>query len=386
MPYLIDENFESGLLPSGVVVAGSGSVNWAATTSPAPLDGSFSMEMQPSSSSQVLYADWALGGSHSVVGCYFLINASSFQSTTTNQVFVIGDGIGGDFVQLEISNNSARFSIIDGTERDNAPSDLVGLTTYHLWLDYTVSGAGQSDGVASLYYSTDGVKPASPQATITGLASEALVDKVSHWDRNRGTIPTYRDNFKVADAFLGDNGALPAQDVAFVGAIANQTGTESSPFSWSSSGYSFTNATGYALNGDISSLAGLSFNTSSGVVEGTPTANGTISGLTITGTGTANPDTSNTFDITISAAATVKITDTISSTNPSDLGTPIANTAMTVSCWNTGDDSHIVEQFTTNAQGVMNLIDAGLTAGNWVVTVRETASGTVLGVQEYTVS
>ena len=89
-------------------------------------------------------------------------------------------------------------------------------------------------------------------------------------------------------------------DVTFSGTIPGQSGLTNSPFVWDGSGYTFNDATSYTLNGAGSLPAGLSFNSLTGEITGTPTAEASILNfLSITGNGTALGATSNQFDLVI---------------------------------------------------------------------------------------
>lgn len=104
-------------------------------------------------------------------------------------------------------------------------------------------------------------------------------------------------------------------DVIFSGTIPTQTGTQDSVFVWDAGTSNFTNATAFNLaTGTLQ--AGITLNTVTGELEGTPTGFGTDSGLSIQGTGTALPATSNLFDLVISPLDVV-----FSGTIPNQTGT-----------------------------------------------------------------
>lgn len=112
---------------------------------------------------------------------------------------------------------------------------------------------------------------------------------------------------KIAFATGGDTATFSAPSstpVAFSGSVSNQTGTEGTAFSLNLSTYFSGTETPFAYSVQAGTLpAGLSLNSSTGVISGTPTTAGVSSGIVIRATD-ATPDTadSNSFSITINAA------------------------------------------------------------------------------------
>lgn len=101
---------------------------------------------------------------------------------------------------------------------------------------------------------------------------------------------------------LVESGA--ATPVSFSGSVASQTGTEGAAFSLNLSTYFSGTETPFAYSVQAGTLpAGLSLNSSTGVISGTPTTAGVSSGIVIRATD-ATPDTAdtNSFSITINAA------------------------------------------------------------------------------------
>lgn len=89
----------------------------------------------------------------------------------------------------------------------------------------------------------------------------------------------------------------PPEPPVFDGTIPNRSFVVSVAIaSWNLSTY-FTGATSYSSAGTLPT--GLTLNSSTGILSGTPTATGTYSGITITGINDDGTDTSNAFTITI---------------------------------------------------------------------------------------
>lgn len=121
-----------------------------------------------------------------------------------------------------------------------------------------------------------------------------------------------------------EGGDLPASGtpVSFSGTIPTQSATEGTPFSVDLSTYFSGSETPFTYSVQSGALpTGLTLNSSTGVISGTPTTAGTASGIVIratdTGAGTAD---SNGFSITVAAAsdgaldATEQATDTFEAT------------------------------------------------------------------------
>lgn len=99
-----------------------------------------------------------------------------------------------------------------------------------------------------------------------------------------------------------------AASVSFSGTVGNQTATAGTAFNLNLSSFfagSLTPFTYSLVAGDLTGT-GLSLNTSTGVISGTPTASATLTGLQVRATDTdSNTAQTNTFSITVSAAPQV---------------------------------------------------------------------------------
>lgn len=97
--------------------------------------------------------------------------------------------------------------INDGTI-ETAGSSLSTGTNYHTWTEY-VKGTG-ANGILRFYFSTDGVKPGSPDIAITNSALTAQAAKLflGSWDTGAGDLVF--DDVKISrTTAFGDNGTLP---------------------------------------------------------------------------------------------------------------------------------------------------------------------------------
>ena len=206
--------FEDGLEPAGMVVSGSGTINFDSTTPPAPLAGTFSMNMAATSSATPLDATTALGVSTPTLCTYMLFNAAVLPATSGNTAIItFFDTIGGQCCGLTLSGSTNRFTLTaTGGTSANGPANLIGGTTYHIWVEFTKSGAGLADALTKLYYSTDGIKPASPTVQVVNGTVENDVETFMMSARNRGYLPEYRDNIRGGNIAYGDNGTLPSTE------------------------------------------------------------------------------------------------------------------------------------------------------------------------------
>lgn len=96
----------------------------------------------------------------------------------------------------------------------------------------------------------------------------------------------------------GGGGSAPV----FSGTIANIDATESVAISSLDTSTYFSNTpTSYAITGTLPT--GLSFDTGTGILSGTPTLVGSFAGIYVTATNASGSASSNTFTITVASAA-----------------------------------------------------------------------------------
>lgn len=150
--YLIEDNLEyldaSAATTGGWVQAGT--PTWAYATAPAPLQGSYSLQINAS-------ADAATHSftAQSDVWAYYLFSTSNAANTSMRVYFLDA----ADAAQAEASANSAtywRANSGGGTNANSTVGDVVTDTKYHIWLHY-VKGTG-ANAILEIYASTDGIK------------------------------------------------------------------------------------------------------------------------------------------------------------------------------------------------------------------------------------
>lgn len=137
----------------------------------------------------------------------------------------------------------------------------------------------------------------------TGLA---LADAVKATAGDTGDLYVTASSNNAQPMIAAAFAVVGSTPVSFSGSVANQTGTEGTAFSLDLSTYFSGSETPFAYSVQAGTLpAGLSLNSSTGVISGTPTTAGVSSGIVIRATD-ATPDTADTngFSITINAANT----------------------------------------------------------------------------------
>lgn len=110
--------------------------------------------------------------------------------------FFADSGLGNNY--LSFSGGKARIRL--GGSISAGPSTFPLDTKMHVWYRFQ-PGSGTAN--ADLYYSTDGVRPASPQASVTGATYTTEADR-PYW-HNRSTYAIYFDRIIINSTAIGDN-------------------------------------------------------------------------------------------------------------------------------------------------------------------------------------
>ncbi len=188
--YLLEQDFETGAIPSGWATV-SGSPNYNYATSPAPLVGTYSLGIDGTDSTRGPFA------SQSDVWVYQIVNWSS--NANAPFVLTLQNASSSPVVRVRIGTNKWRLS--HGTTISDDTGTATAGTTYHLWLHY-VAGSG-ANGVAELYVSTNSTKPGSPTVSIPNGQATTSADR---WfsDFAASTVIVY-DKVRVAATEIGSN-------------------------------------------------------------------------------------------------------------------------------------------------------------------------------------
>jgi len=168
---------------------------WGYNTSPAPLQGSYSLAINSSSDSVT-----KTFASSSTVYCYFLINLTAF--TANQQCFYLLDSLDAQVaaVMFRFATQDAR--CFNGTTNATSSSGLIlADTTYHVWVDYTV-GSG-ANGITNVYVSTTGIK-GSAIATVSNGNATTNAEKI-RFGLPGGIGTDIIDKVRVSLSPIGDN-------------------------------------------------------------------------------------------------------------------------------------------------------------------------------------
>ncbi len=231
---------------------------------------------------------------------------ANFTGTSNNVIYTIVVKIvaGGSFTRLELWRNTAG--------RVGTAADVVG--------------SAQNTGAGSPYNSAF--------INCQNSVAYTLLD-FAYWDRELtdAECATVADDIRTA---LAPPATAP---VSFNGTVSNQSATVGTAFNLSLASFYTGNQTPFAYSLVAGSLTGtgLSLNTSTGVISGTPSTDGTISGLQVRATDAANNTAdSNTFSITVAAAASNTITATYTVQRPT-FAAAVTNTAPAVASFTLTD-------------------------------------------------
>ena len=149
---------------------------------------------------------------------YFQVRYSAFAPFK----FVVDwlDAGSSSIARVVTDDSPNRLQIVHGGVSASGTTVITAGVTYHVWVEWT-RGTG-ADGTMKLFVSTDGVKPGSPEASITtGTGNSALAKfDIGPFD-GAGTTDVVYDNVLLDDVVIGSNpgGNGPPS----ISDIANQT-------------------------------------------------------------------------------------------------------------------------------------------------------------------
>jgi len=354
-----------GQPPTGVTVAYNGGghtlADWQIVDSPTASGGKALKLMSSVSKLRMLWVDGVSStGRVDVRARIYGVGPAQ----TLSPIFLAGKSTGSGAVCYGPYINSTRYGILrkytptaaDFVAINGSGNNL--LTSGNVWLGfrYTYDPAasprhsikvwreGFTTEESPTLYKTSDLHDAAIDGDRIGFGSQTIdTGSLLDWI----TIGTDGDDADVAPT----GGATTP--VAFSGSVSNQTGTEGVVFSLSLSTYFSGTETPFAYSVQAGTLpAGLSLNSSTGVISGTPTTAGVSSGIVIRATDTTpNTADTNSFSITINAAG--------DATPPTLTGavtfTSVTQTSYTAN-WPAGSDNVAVTGYE---------YQIGSTAGAW---------------------
>lgn len=168
--YLFSEDFESGNT-QWTKASGTATGNFAYATSPAPLVGSYSLLLDESSGSELLYRNTTNWTAAAATYAYAQVNITTIGTVASTDVRrLLGFRDGGTTnicaAGLRTSSSTIYWAVqAAGATAYTSITPSAG-TTYHLWLEY-VEGSGT--GSCSLYVATSATKPGSASAARSNL-------------------------------------------------------------------------------------------------------------------------------------------------------------------------------------------------------------------------
>jgi len=219
----------------------------------------------------------------------------------------------------------------------------------------SVSDEDGADPIVAKALSTDAFRLLDNDATDAVVASSYAFD-ADGWDFTLSTNPGVAPR---GWGFAFSSGGASPTPVAFSGTVPTLDGTEDSAFSEDLSSYFSGTETPFAYSLQSGTLpAGLSLNTSTGVISGTPTTAGTATGLVVRATDdSANTADSNSFSIDIAAAVTV--VKGVQATLYDGETAQASITGITAMWWDasppTGNPVFTTASASTDASGVLEL-------------------------------
>ncbi len=232
MSNVLNEQFEGVGLPSGWTVATgvAGAITDPSNTENI-LSGLKSLKIF-SPSVAINYAQSPLLAL-APVDFFFLVNIPIYPMSSNMDLVLFLDSELNMVLRIQVSNAVARFRFNHGDTSVNTAADLVGGTTYAIWVDYTKATSDiAADGIANLYYSADPLTKGTAKATITTGTSTADISYMRFNTQNRPLNPeipqgtVWFDNIQ-AETVIGDAG-MPEPvvvDIAIPGLIASPLGS-----------------------------------------------------------------------------------------------------------------------------------------------------------------
>jgi hypothetical protein len=233
---------------------------------------------------------------HAVLIFNAALSESDWDSLRDDWFTVLLESAGGGDPTL----SSASFTATSDTAGDlTVTTDVAAGTLYAVLTtsattpsDAQIAAGQDHTGAAAAWDGND----ASPTAGANSFSATGLTASTEYW-------PHFFHDTGAGDTITGtsDTTDASAVPISFSGTIPTLNGTEGSAFSEDLSSYFSGTETPFAYTVQSGTLpAGLTLNSGTGVISGTPTTAGTSSGIVVRGTD-ATPDTadSNSFSIVI---------------------------------------------------------------------------------------
>jgi hypothetical protein len=159
MAFIINENFTTGSNPAGWFAGNTG--NYAYSTSPAPLEGSFSLSPSTSASTFDLYSQ--VGTEVSPSWGHFLLNYPSLPASFNTLFSLKNDAFSAMFTFAVVSDGSWILTDGDGSAVfiQSAAGVFQAATTYHCFWRYKKS-TGSNNGELEFWFNTANDRAGTP--------------------------------------------------------------------------------------------------------------------------------------------------------------------------------------------------------------------------------
>lgn len=201
--YLASEDFENATgYDLTWTEAGTGTLDEDYTTAPAPLVGSQSFRTVLSAQTGTSTHTWAAGAQSTVYGYCIVHRVSNAGSEN-----IIGFRSSGSLRMGIVFTGAGAVRVTHGTANDTTTTTYATGTTVHIWFRYT-QGSG-ADGVAELWTSTNGTKPASSgdstYANVTTGTSTTTVNQIVIGPTTSSSQEMIFDKIRVDDVSIGSD-------------------------------------------------------------------------------------------------------------------------------------------------------------------------------------
>lgn len=200
--YLLTENFEGTGYDetiTGSWTESSGTPDEDYATSPAPLAGSQSLELNDAGANERI--DSPTYAATADIWLYFLVHFNSLPAATETVASFRNSTT--EMCSMQITSAGLLRVAMTGGNSVTTVSAMSAGTTYHVWIHYTAGSGANAFG--SVAFSTDGTKPTSGNAYTQKTDSTATASSDNIRLRSDGAIQLFMDKVRVDDANIGDN-------------------------------------------------------------------------------------------------------------------------------------------------------------------------------------
>ena len=187
--YLLNENFEGTGTPSGWTVSSGAKVDFDYATSPAPLSGAQSLQVQSTDN----YARFDFTAQSEVWGKFIWRSPSTLG---TDKIMAFRDSSGAEIFKAQITGvGTYYFQAVCGTGTADTAAAISTDTTYYVWVYYK-SGSGANAGYR-IWFSTTDSKPADGS---TSSAGDTNGSRTTNAERIYLTSANLSNNYLFDDA------------------------------------------------------------------------------------------------------------------------------------------------------------------------------------------